>query len=279
MSGIIFYKTQNLNELREFYSTSLGMETWLEQKDCIIFKDNNMLLGFCQRDEVDTAGMITFFYPTVNQVGAKFQVLKSIALAPPEKNNDYAIYQFFARDPENRMLEFQSFLHELPPYLQGDELMLTRRSIRHFQDRRISREILSQIFGQCRFAPTSRNSQSYYFLVIEKPETLKFLATRRNSSSAPIGRAPLAVAVCADNEKTLRPEQDGCIAAYHFILSAWNFGLGTCWIAAMDRDDVKQELGIPKHHYVATVTPLGYPASVPEASGRRGIDEFVRFIR
>jgi hypothetical protein len=28
----------------------------------------------------------------------------------------------------------------------------------------------------------------------------------------------------------------------------------------MDRDDVKERLSIPAEHYIATITPLGYPA-------------------
>ncbi|TES93871.1 MAG: hypothetical protein E3J87_01400 [Candidatus Cloacimonadota bacterium] len=69
------------------------------------------------------------------------------------------------------------------------------------------------------------------------------------------------------------------MAAYHFTLAAWNFGLGTCWIGGMDRDDVKEALGIPQEHYVATVTPLGYPAEQPEPGSRRETKEIVQFIR
>jgi len=47
----------------------------------------------------------------------------------------------------------------------------------------------------------------------------------------------------------------------------------------MDRDDVKEALGIPQEHYVATVTPLGYPAEQPEPGSRRETKEIVQFIR
>jgi hypothetical protein len=33
----------------------------------------------------------------------------------PRENPQYRIYNFFARDPEGRLIEFQTFLHELPP--------------------------------------------------------------------------------------------------------------------------------------------------------------------
>jgi nitroreductase len=88
----------------------------------------------------------------------------------------------------------------------------------------------------------------------------------------------MAVAICVDNSKTKRVYEDGCIAAYHFILASWIFGLGTCWIAAMDRDEVKKKLGIPREHYVATITPLGYPENVPEPRPRRPKEEMVKFV-
>jgi len=62
------------------------------------------------------------------------------------------------------------------------------------------------------------------------------------------------------------------------MLAAWSYGLGTCWIAAMDRDDVKEVLGIPKEHYIATITPLGYPEFVPRPPPRREAREMVKFI-
>jgi hypothetical protein len=34
-----------------------------------------------------------------------------IAYDPPKINEKYEIYHFFASDPENRVIEFQSFLH------------------------------------------------------------------------------------------------------------------------------------------------------------------------
>jgi nitroreductase len=86
------------------------------------------------------------------------------------------------------------------------------------------------------------------------------------------------VAITSDPRKSKRYVQDGCIAAYHFLLSAWLYGLGTCWIAAMDREDVKDALHIPQDHYIATVTPVGYPAESPAPPERRPKDEMVRII-
>ena len=277
MSGIIFFGTQKLAEIRKFYQQEIGCQLWLEQADCVVLRHGNLLLGFCQRDQVDTNGIITFFFESREEVDACYAKFKSVALGEPLLNDKYQIYQFFATDPEGRKIEFQYFEHAVSEHLAGDELLATRRSVRRFLPTPISDDTMQQLWELCRFAPTSMNTQSYYFKVIKDRPTLAWLAGLRGSSSAPIENGPLAVAICSDASLTKRPEQDGCIAAYHFLLAARQLGLGTCWIAAMDRDDVKERLGIPADHYVATITPLGYPAKRnPRMPERKEADWFLR---
>ena len=124
MAGIVFFKTRELEKIKEFYMSTLEMSVWLDQGDCIILKKGNLLLGFCQREGTgtDTQGMITFFYPEKGDVDAVYGKIKDRAQGKPVKNGKYRIYQFFARDPENRILEFQCFLHPLAPIIEGDEL-------------------------------------------------------------------------------------------------------------------------------------------------------------
>ena len=278
MAGIIFFRTKDLEAMKEFYHSRIGMTTWLVQSECVILKHGNLLLGFCEREETDSQGIITFFYQGCEDVDEMYRKLQPLAIDEPKENETYGIYHFFIKDPDDRLVEFQAFLYPLDPYLAGDELLLTRRSIREFQDTVIPDELLWKLFEICRFAPTSRNCQSYRFIVIRDRKVLRFLAGLRGGSSAPIARAPMAVAICTDPGITGRPVQDGCIAAYHFTLAAKLSGLGTCWIAAMDRTDVKEALGIPQEHYIATITPLGYPAERPQAPPRKPANELVHFF-
>lgn len=278
MAGIQFHKTKDLETVTDFYQNVVGMDSWLRQEDCAILKHENFLLGFCQREEKDTSGIITFFYRTKEQVDEMYDKLKQRATSKPTENEKYRIYQFFSRDPEDRVVEFQCFLHPLDAHLDGEQLLLTRRSVRSFSAQPVPDDTLWRVFEICRFSPTARNTQSYYFLVIRDPKTIKWLAGLRGSNSAPIARARAAVAVVSDPSRSSRHVQDGCIAAYHFLLASWLFGLGTCWIAAMDRDDVKEALEVPRDHYVATITPLGFPAESPHPPERRARHMMVRFI-
>jgi len=276
MSGIIFFNTEKLDELKRFYINEIGCSLWMDQGDCVILQHDNFLLGFCQRETADTQGCITFFYKSKEAVDRKYKAFMRLAKSPPVMNPNYPIYNFFASDPEGRTVEFQYFTGAVSDYLSAEEVLLYRRSIRWFKNKEVPQKRLNRLLEVCRYAPTSCNFQSYYLKVVRDGKLKQFLADRRGQNSAPIGRAPLAIAIIGDTSVSKRPEQDACIAAYHLLLAAWNLGLGTCWIGAMDRDDVKEALGIPKDHYVATVTPLGFPEghkdNIPE---RKSLDWFV----
>lgn len=275
MSGIVFLKTQSLEKITNFYLHQLNMKLWLTQLNCNILQSDQMLIGFLQSDQAETQGVITFFYKTKEEVDHYYELLKVSALHPPQLNEKYQIYHFYAKDPEGRKIEFQTFMHELNPFESGEVLLKNRRSIRQFTQKPIDKEILNKIFELCKFAPTSRNSQSFYFVVIEDQSKKLELSAIRENASKPIANAPLCVAVVADASKTLRKEQDACIAATYLLLSAHLYGLGTCWITDMDRLQVKQLLDIPEDHYIACITPLAYPVEYPNLPQRRDPNEFV----
>jgi hypothetical protein len=109
--GIVFLKTNDLNTIKGFYHDEIGCDIWLDQGGCIIFRYGNLLIGFCQAEEADREGIITFFFEKKEAVDAYYLKLKHLAGSPPKENKKYRIYHFFARDPEGRNLEFQHFLH------------------------------------------------------------------------------------------------------------------------------------------------------------------------
>lgn len=279
MAGIIFFKTQHLAQITEFYRSQIGMTVWLDQGGCIILKQENLLLGFCERDEAETSGMITFFYPHKTDVDKIYRRIRDRAIDAPKVNNTYQIYHFFAHDPEQRIIEFQTFLHPLQSYQDGEELLMTRRSIRAFAKTPVSNETLWEIFELCRYAPTSRNTQPCYFVVIRDRKILQFLGNFHEKGSEPILKAPVSVAICADPDISRLHIQDGCIAAYHFMLAATLFGLGTCWIGKMDVDEIKAMLGVSQKHYLTAITPVGYPAEHPKVLVRKDASSIVRFVK
>ncbi|MCE7735636.1 MAG: VOC family protein [Candidatus Heimdallarchaeota archaeon] len=110
-------KTKDLENVVKFYIQTIGCTKWVSQPEIEILKHDNFIIGFHASNSVDSAGLFTFFYETTKEVDSMFELLKSMDLAStePKENSKYKIYNFFAKDVEGRNLEFQTFLHELPP--------------------------------------------------------------------------------------------------------------------------------------------------------------------
>jgi hypothetical protein len=111
MSGIVFLKCVNLETVKNFYMETVGMKVWLEQPDICILRHGNMLVGFDRAGSVDSGCLLTFFYETRGEVAAMFEIFGVRAETRPRVNEKYRIYNFFAKDPEGRNIEFQAFLH------------------------------------------------------------------------------------------------------------------------------------------------------------------------
>ncbi len=277
MAGIVFYASRDIDSVVAFYREKLNCELWLKQEDCTVLRHDNLLFGFCSRNEIDSAGIITFFYDSPDEVDRVYSILEEFAEKPPLHNRKYDIYHFFAQDPEGRTVEIQYFAHPLNPHISGEKLLLSRRSQRDFKSTDIPDELIGRIIDNCRFAPSSHNRQPCYFKVIRNRDICYRLSDLRGSSSGPIAKAPVAVAIISDPDKSQRHIQDACIMAYHFLLAARSFGLGTCWIADMDRNEVKEILGISREHYIATITPLGYPENINKAApSRKPLEWYLR---
>lgn len=111
MAGIIFFNTENMDKTRNFYIEIMGMKVWLEQKDCIILRHDNMLIGFCKGTRPFRESLITFFYTEKKEIDEIYEKLKNSAISGPVFNKDYNIYHFYAKDPEERDIEIQYFCH------------------------------------------------------------------------------------------------------------------------------------------------------------------------
>lgn len=270
--GILFFGTRDLKGTVDFYRNTVGMDLWLEQADCTILARGNLLLGFCRREAAEAAGIICFTLPSRMDVDAMRVRVGWSGETDPAFNETYGIYHFFARDPEDRRVEFQCFLGEVPPDPSSIALLRTRRSVRRFTADLVDDDRLRAVLETAAFAPSARNSQGCFYVRVRGTSKLQLLASVRGESSAPIAQAPMAIAVCADPGVTPRPMEDACIAATYLLLSASAHGLGSCWIGGLDRPDVKRILGIDERMVVATITPLGVPAETAAPKERRPLD-------
>jgi len=61
------------------------------------------------------------------------------------------------------------------------------------------------------------------------------------------------------------------------VLTAWDIGLGSCWIGAFNEERVKTLLNIPKQLRVVSLLTLGYFDERPRAKTRKEPREIVRY--
>jgi hypothetical protein len=109
--GIVFFQTADFDAVTAFYRDRVGSSVWLDQGVCLILRHGNQLFGFCRGAEAETCGTLTFFYRTAAEVDTMYEKFKDVAVSEPRENTNFKIYHFYARDPENRSVEFQAFLH------------------------------------------------------------------------------------------------------------------------------------------------------------------------
>ena len=62
---------------------------------------------------------------------------------------------------------------QLPDTAQLIELLRSRRSIREFRKKSVDRALIEQIIEGARFAPSSHNSQSTEYIVVQDPAVLR----------------------------------------------------------------------------------------------------------
>lgn len=148
------------------------------------------------------------------------------------------------------------------------EAITGRRSVRQFASQEVEEWKLDRALDAARWAPSSKNSQPWEFIVVRNRDVLERIADETVWGKH-IASAPLAVAFVTDPSKSKWHEVDGALATQNFSLAAWSLGLGICWTGTMDREKAKEILGIPPDKNLLTILPVGYPME----SGRTNREE------
>ena len=159
------------------------------------------------------------------------------------------------------------------------ENLLTRRSIRSFQQKPIAREALEQIVEAGTYAPSGNNRQTWQFTVIDSPEKIQEIAKAMGKAlGAPNYNlyCPTAIILVSNDKDNHNGLADCSCALENIFLAAHALGIGSCWInqmkdAAQDPQvrAMLTELGVPENHIVWGTAALGYAAEIPAAKPRR----------
>ncbi|MFQ5721007.1 MAG: nitroreductase family protein [Candidatus Aminicenantales bacterium] len=152
------------------------------------------------------------------------------------------------------------------------DLILSRRSIRQFLAKPISKKILKKLVNAARLAPSAANLQPLEFVAINRKELnkaifscLRWAAYISPEGNPKPGSEPTAYIVVLVNTKIRDKgfERDSGAAMENMILAAWEEGIGSCWVISIDRSRIHHLLNIPEEYKVDSILALGYPAEKP----------------
>ncbi|HIJ09064.1 TPA: nitroreductase [Candidatus Bathyarchaeota archaeon] len=158
------------------------------------------------------------------------------------------------------------------------DLMLSRRSIRRYENKDIPEEVLKQILEAGRQAPSAANRQPIRFVIMNDDDMLKNLCDTLVSRF--VKAAPAAIVGCADVKSLLTGKWaivDATIAMQNMVIAAWTLGVGSCWIGACKEEKVKELLKIPDKWKVVALVTLGYPAEQPKPRKKKSFEEMFSF--
>ena len=152
------------------------------------------------------------------------------------------------------------------------ELIKSRRSIRQFKQKEIPQDILINCVDAARIAPSAANLQPLEYILVTDKEQVDYLfpllrwAAYINPKGDPKpGQHPTAYLIVLLNENHGEKWKfhDVGAAVENFMLAALSYGLGSCWLASVDRDLIRSFYRIPEEYTIDSVIALGYPAEEP----------------
>ena len=160
------------------------------------------------------------------------------------------------------------------------EAIKTRRSIRAFTDKKISREDLELLTDAARYAPSGLNRQSWQFTVVQNTQMLEKLAKvirEELNRGADYNFYGANALILASNDRgNPLGMQDCACALENIFLAAHSLGLGSVWINQLNgicdvpsSRAVLSELDVPESHLVFGMAALGYPAEAGRPANKK----------
>ncbi len=148
------------------------------------------------------------------------------------------------------------------------ELIKDRYSVRKYKEEAIPADILERIIEAGMYAPTACNNQPQKIYVAKSKEAIDKL-----KECTPFTfDAPVVMVIGYDKTRSWQNkrmpgyesgETDAAIVTTHMMLSAWEEGIGSCWVGVFNADDVSASLGLPENIRVTALMPMGYADAEP----------------
>jgi len=154
-----------------------------------------------------------------------------------------------------------------------------RRSVRHFLDETVSRDLIMTAIEAASWAPSGLNNQPWRFAIIWEKASQEALAGLTRYSSI-LQSASVLIAVFLDKEVSYDYTKD-CQAVgaclQNLLLSLHSMDLGAVWIGEIlkNKERVIEILKLPERLELMAIVAVGYPAHRNQESHRRPIEELI----
>lgn len=148
------------------------------------------------------------------------------------------------------------------------DAIMARRTIRKFEQKQVKREDLEKLVDCARVAAYGANVQPLKFAVIDDADMLRNVYPHTKwagylTDGAPKeNERPMAyIAVLGDLSIKSNGmfECEAGAAVTNMMLEAVEMGLATCWLGALQREEIKKLLGIDENLNVVYLLAVGYP--------------------
>lgn len=164
--------------------------------------------------------------------------------------------------------------------------ILTRRSVRKFTDKEITKDDLELLCKAALCAPSGMNKQTWQFTVVSDTEKIQELAQA-------VGKAlerenydmykPAALIIPSNLRESPWGMEDNACAIENIFLTAHALGIGSVWVNQLrhccDEPEIRSILtawGIPESHVVYGIAALGYQDGEPVGEVEKiGVVKFV----
>lgn len=154
-----------------------------------------------------------------------------------------------------------------------NQAVFSRRTIRKFEQKPLSGELLKKYIDAARVAPSAANLQPLKYVSVSSHEmtdkvfdTLKWAGYLKGEYTPKEDERPTGyIVVCVDNNLSkANYDMDVGAAVENIILSALSDGVGACWLGSVERPKLKRLLDLPGYLEISCVVALGYPLEQPK---------------
>lgn len=152
------------------------------------------------------------------------------------------------------------------------ERITSRRSIRKYAQKDVPREVLLRCVDAARLSPSGANRQPLKYVIVNDQTLIKEVFSTLKWAGYLPGYQPSEeemprayIVMLLDRSIHESPSHDAGIAAMSISMVAYDEGLGSCILGAVDRERLRGILRVPDGLDIVVVVALGYPAESPVA--------------